>query len=278
MQAPNVDIVHDDVRRALQEDLQTGDINAELIAPDAIAEARVMTREACVLAGSAWADQVFQSIEAGVDIRWHYQDGDAVPANAALFHLRAKSRTLLSGERSALNFIQTLSATATQTARYVALIAHTQTKLLDTRKTIPGLRYAQKYAVLCGGGHNHRMGLFDAFLIKENHIAAAGGNISHAVQKARALYPERFLQVEVETEKQLAECVALKVPRVLLDNFSPERARAAVMQFGQEIELEASGGIDDQTLVDYAQAGVHFISVGSLTKHVRAIDLSMRFV
>jgi nicotinate-nucleotide pyrophosphorylase (carboxylating) len=278
MHAPNLDIVHVDVNRALQEDLATGDINAELIDANASAEARVITRERCVLAGSAWADQVFQAIEPGVKLRWHFQDGDQVPANAALFHLHAKSRTLLSGERSALNFIQTLSATATQTARYVALIAHTKTKLLDTRKTIPGLRYAQKYAVLCGGGHNHRMGLFDAFLIKENHIAAAGGSIGNAVRQARTLHPERFLQVEVETETQLAECVQLKVPRVLLDNFSPARAHAAVLQFGAEIELEASGGIDDQSLVAYAQAGVHFISVGSLTKHVRAIDLSMRFV
>jgi nicotinate-nucleotide pyrophosphorylase (carboxylating) len=262
---------------AVAEDIASGDINAELIAPQQMGRARIIAREAAVLSGRAWAEAAFLHFAADAKMIWHAQDGDRLEANSVLVEIQARARALLSAERTALNFLQTLSGTASTTAEYVARIAHTKTRLLDTRKTLPGLRDAQKYAVRCGGGWNHRIGLFDAFLLKENHIAAAG-SITAAVQKARALYPERLLQVEVETRAQLEECLALGVPRVLLDNFSPAQAAELVQWVNGRMELEASGGIDTDTLVAYAEAGVDFISLGSLTKHVRAVDLSLRFV
>jgi nicotinate-nucleotide pyrophosphorylase (carboxylating) len=272
---PDEECIQLAVRTALQEDLGTGDINAELIAADQLGSARIITREACVLAGVVYAQAAIDQF-AGVQTTWHASDGQMLAANDVLLTLHGPARALLSLERTVLNFLQTLSATATVTARYQALIQHTKARILDTRKTIPGLRLAQKYAVRCGGGMNHRMGLYDAFLLKENHIHAAG-SISNAVQKARSLYPDRFLQVEVENLAQIEECLALKVQRVLLDNFTPAQTKEIVDKVSGRMELESSGGIDDATLVAYAEAGVDFISIGSLTKHVRAIDLSMRF-
>lgn len=275
LMAPDPVQVGLDVLRALAEDLREGDVSAALIPTGRTAQARIITREPCVLAGRPWAAQALQVLDPQVQVQWMADDGAELEAGATLCTISGEARALLSSERTALNFLQTLSGTATATRRLQRLIAHTSTRLLDTRKTLPGLRHAQKYAVRAGGGHNHRIGLFDAYLIKENHLLAAG-SIEAAVHTARAQRPELLLQVEVETFEQLAQCVALGVPRVLLDNFSPQQARAAVDQYGELIELEASGGIDDHTLRAYAEAGVHFISVGALTKHVRAIDLSMR--
>ena len=263
------------VENAIAEDIGTGDINAELIPATQRGVARIIARQNFVLAGRPWAEAAFLHFAPDADMRWCAQDGQAVSANAVLLEIGARARALLSAERTALNFLQTLSGTASTTAHYVRLIAHTKTRLLDTRKTLPGLRDAQKYAVRCGGGLNHRIGLFDAFLLKENHIAAAG-SIRAAVVTARKLYPDRFLQVEVETRAQVEECLSLNVPRVLLDNFSPEQTADLVRWVAGQMELESSGGIDEQSLIAYAQAGVDFISIGSLTKHVRAVDLSMR--
>lgn len=268
--------VHANVQSAIAEDIDTGDINAELIPPQQGGRARIIVREDGVLAGRPWAEASFRHFAPDAEMTWRYHDGAHLRAGETLVEISAPARALLSAERTALNFLQTLSGTATTTARYVRLIAHTRTRLLDTRKTLPGLRDAQKYAVRCGGGHNHRIGLFDAFLLKENHIAAAG-SITAAVEKARRMYPDRFLQVEVETRAQLHECLNLGVARVLLDNFSPAQTAELVHEVNGRMELEASGGIDDQSLVAYAEAGVDFISIGSLTKHIRALDLSMRF-
>ena len=265
------------VENATAEDIGTGDINAELISATQAGIAKVIARQNFVLAGRPWAEATFLYFAPEATMRWCANDGEAVLANTVLLEIAAPARALLSGERTALNFLQTLSGTATTTAHYAGLIAHTQTRLLDTRKTLPGLRDAQKYAVRCGGGLNHRIGLFDAFLLKENHIAAAG-SISAAVLAARKLYPDRFLQVEVETRAQLEECLNLNVPRVLLDNFSPAQTAELVGFVDGRMELESSGGIDEQGLIAYAEAGVDFISIGSLTKHVRAVDLSMRMV
>jgi nicotinate-nucleotide pyrophosphorylase (carboxylating) len=264
------------VAAALAEDIGSGDINAQLIPAEQLGEARIIVREAGVLAGCEWANAALHHFDAAAKIHWQFADGDALAPGASVVSFTANARALLSAERTMLNFLQTLSGTATATARYVSLIAHTKTRLLDTRKTLPGLRDAQKYAVRCGAGYNHRIGLFDAYLLKENHIAAAG-SITAAVQRARTLHPERFLQVEVETRAQLEECLALGVARVLLDNFSPAQTAELVALVAGRMELEASGGIDDQRLLEYAHAGVDFISIGSLTKHVRALDFSMRF-
>jgi nicotinate-nucleotide pyrophosphorylase (carboxylating) len=263
------------VSSALAEDLGTGDINAELIPEGQLGQAKIITRETCVLAGKIYADAAIAKFE-GVAAHWQCHDGDQLGANDVILNLQGPARALLSLERTVLNFLQTLSATATVTAHYQTLVSHTRARILDTRKTIPGLRVAQKYAVRCGGGLNHRIGLFDAFLLKENHIHAAG-SISAAVGKARLMYPDRFLQVEVETLAQIDECLSLNVARVLLDNFSPLQTKEIVQHVNARMELESSGGIDERTLVAYAEAGVDFISIGSLTKHVRAIDLSMRF-
>ena len=265
------------VENAIAEDIGTGDINAELIPASQLGVARIIARQSFVLAGRPWAEAALLHFAPDAQMQWHANDGETVLADAVLLEITAPARALLSAERTALNFLQTLSGTATTTAYYARLIAHTKTRLLDTRKTLPGLRDAQKYAVRCGGGLNHRIGLFDAFLLKENHIAAAG-SIRAAVTTARALYPDRFLQVEVETRAQLEECLNLNVPRVLLDNFSPEQTAELVRFVAGRMELESSGGIDEQSLIAYAEAGVDFISIGSLTKHVRAVDLSMRMV
>ena len=265
------------VENAIAEDIGSGDINAELIPAGQKGTARIIARQDFVLAGRPWAQASFLHFAPNAQMQWCANDGETVQANSVLLEISAHSRALLSAERTALNFLQTLSGTATTTAHYVRLIAHTKTKLLDTRKTLPGLRDAQKYAVRCGGGFNHRIGLFDAFLLKENHIAAAG-SIRAAVYAARELCPNRFLQVEVETRAQLEECLSLGVPRVLLDNFSPEQTAELVRFVAGRMELESSGGIDEQSLIAYAEVGVDFISIGSLTKHLRAVDLSMRMV
>lgn len=265
------------VENAIAEDIATGDINAELIPAAQNGSAKIIARQDFVLAGRPWAEATFLHFAPDSHMQWSAADGETVLANSVLLDISAPARALLSAERTALNFLQTLSGAATTTAHYVRLIAHTKTRLLDTRKTLPGLRDAQKYAVRCGGGFNHRIGLFDAFLLKENHIAAAG-SIRAAVTAARKLYPDRFLQVEVETPAQLEECLHLNVPRVLLDNFSPAQTAELVRLVAGRMELESSGGIDEQSLIAYAEAGVDFISIGSLTKHVRAVDLSMRMV
>lgn len=264
-----------EVDRALAEDLGPGDANAALIDVSRLAVARIMLREHAVIAGVPWFDACFRSLDDAATIQWAVQEGASVEAEQVVVEVRGKARALLSAERSALNFLQLYSAVASEAARLQALIAHTKAKVLDTRKTLPGLRYGQKYAVRVGGGSNHRFGLFDAILLKENHLAAAG-SLAAAVRAARVQFPGLPLQVEVENFAQLRECLELQVPRVLLDNFSVAMVREAVELVSGQMKLEASGGITDSSLVAYAEAGVDFVSIGALTKHVRAVDLSMR--
>lgn len=267
--------IADDVRRALTEDLGAGDVTAALLPADSSSAATVITREDAVLCGTAWFDAVFAQLDSSVRISWLEQDGDDIQAGQELCRLCGPTRALLSGERCALNFLQTLSATATATRRYVAAIAGTGAQILDTRKTIPGLRTAQKYAVRCGGGRNHRMGLYDAILIKENHIAAAG-SIERAVSSARQLHPGLSIEVEVENLAQLSQALAACTDIILLDNFSIDDLPAAVALNAGRAKLEASGGITLDNVRAIASTGVDFISVGSLTKHVHAVDLSLR--
>ena len=270
-------LIEDDVQRALAEDVGSGDLTAQLV-PDADAHAELLTREDAVLCGTAWFDEVFRQLDARVRVTWYKHDGDRVAANTLLCRLDGPARTLLSGERCALNFLQTLSGTATLTARYVETLRGTRAKLLDTRKTLPGLRRAQKYAVVCGGGHNHRLGLYDAVLIKENHIAAAG-SVSAALARARAaVTPDIPVEIEVETLTQLREALDAGAARILLDNFDLARLTAAVRETAGRAALEASGGITLDNIRAIAETGVDYISVGSLTKHLRAIDLSLRFL
>ncbi|MFO1493178.1 MAG: carboxylating nicotinate-nucleotide diphosphorylase [Lysobacterales bacterium] len=270
-------LIEADVARALAEDLGTGDVSAALIDPEARGSAQVITREAMVLAGSAWFEQCFRALDGEIRIDWQYADGDTVTAGSPLCRLHGRSRALLSGERSALNFLQTLSATASTTAHHVALLAGTRTRVLDTRKTLPGLRQAQKYAVRVGGGCNHRMGLFDAVLIKENHIAAAGG-IAAAITRARALWPGLMVEIEVETLQEYRIALAARPDRIMLDELSAADLRQAIAERPAGIELELSGGINAERLREIAQLGVDYVSIGALTKHVRAIDLSMRWL
>ena len=265
------------VQQALHEDIRTGDINALLIPESRQATAQVISRESAILAGSAWFNAVFQQIDPSLKIQWEVQEGQEVSPNQRLCTLSGAARTLLTGERTALNFLQVLSGTATQARRYVQAVQHTHAKILDTRKTLPCLRSAQKYAVLCAGGVNHRMGLYDAFLLKENHIAAAG-SISAAVAAAQKLHPELPIEVEVETLAQIPEAIAAGATRLLLDNFTLEMLRKAVALVQGKVSLEASGGVNLETVVAIAETGVDFISVGAMTKDVRALDLSMRIV
>lgn len=264
------------VATALREDVGSGDLTAQLIPADRTARATVITREDAVLCGTAWFDEVFRQIDPRVSVAWSARDADRVRADQRLCTLAGPARALLTGERSALNFLQMLSAAATVTRKYVDTVAGTKCRILDTRKTIPGLRVAQKYAVRCGGGTNHRIGLFDAILVKENHIAAAG-SIANAVAESRRLDSKLLLEVEVENLTQLREALDARVDRVLLDNFSLEQMREAVQITSGRTELEASGNLSLETLRAVAETGVDFISVGGLTKHVRAVDLSMRF-
>ena len=265
-----------DVRRALEEDLGSGDITAGLITAGRIWKARVISRESAILCGRNWFDAVFHHLDSGVDIRWYAHDGDAITTDQQLCMLEGPARALLSGERAALNFLQTLSGTATVAHAYASRVQGLSTRVLDTRKTIPGLRRAQKYAVRCGGCHNHRLGLYDAFLIKENHIAACG-SIGAAIEAARALDEQLPVEIEVENLDGLQQALRAGADRVLLDNFSIEQLREAVAVNAGRAQLEASGGITLDNLRDYAGTGVDYISIGALTKHLRAIDLSMRF-
>lgn len=268
------------VSTALHEDVGNRDITSDLIPADAHIRATVVSRENMTLAGRAWAEEVFRQVDDSIKSIWEFSDGDSVPAEASLFSLRGPARSILTAERTALNFLQLLSATATVTAQYVAAIAGTTCQILDTRKTIPCLRLAQKYAVLCGGGVNHRFGLYDAILIKENHILSAGG-ITKAVKTARQMHPEMPIEVEVESMDELSEALLAGVDRILLDNFSPEMLAEAValnrVEGSPAAELEASGGVTIDAVRRIASSGVDAVSVGALTKNVRAVDLSMRF-
>lgn len=261
---------------ALLEDVRTGDITAELIDPTTPATGRVITREAGVMSGIPWAEQTRSKVDAELEIDWQVADGDVLEANQTLFTISGKARSILTAERTILNFIQLLAGTATQTASYVAGVAGTNAKVLDTRKTLPGLRLAQKYAVTCGGGHNHRIGLFDAFLIKENHIAAAG-SVTAAVTTAARNHPELPIEVEVERMEQLREAIAAGADIVMLDNFTVAQTRDAVEEVAGRVKLEASGNVDEKTITDIARTGIDYISIGNLTKKVVPLDLSMRF-
>ena len=266
--------MEDDVRRALNEDIGTGDLSAALL-PDRPAQARIIAREPAVICGLPWALRCFAALDPQALFELPVHDGDRVTVDAVVLTIHAHSRALVSAERSALNFLQTLSGTATETARYADAVAGTCTRLLDTRKTLPGLRLAQKYAVRAGGGNNHRMGLYDAVLIKENHIAAAG-SIAAAVSAARRAGAGRFIEVEVESLEELEQAIAAGVERIMLDEFGwDDLARAIELNAGRAA-LEISGSMDLDRVRRAAQLGVDYISVGALTKHVRAIDLSMR--
>ncbi len=263
------------VTQALVEDIASGDITAELIGADVQARSRIVTREDGILCGTAFALEAFQQIDPSCHVEWAAQDGDAIAADSLVCTLSGPARALLTGERTALNFLQLLSGTASTAGQYAARVAHTGVKLLDTRKTVPGLRLAQKYAVTCGGCYNHRIGLFDAFLIKENHISAAG-SIAKAVAAARDVAPDKPVEVEVENEAELEQALTAGADRIMLDNFTLEALRDAVSHTAGSADLEASGNVTDETLVAIAETGVDFISIGALTKHVRALDLSMR--
>ncbi|MCK9637911.1 MAG: carboxylating nicotinate-nucleotide diphosphorylase [Methylobacter tundripaludum] len=263
-----------EIKSFLEEDIGSGDITAAIIPEEMTAEAEVVTREDMVLCGQAWFDAVFKSLDANVNINWLAAEGEAVGKNTLLCKLDGPARALLSGERTALNLLQTLSATATVARQYADAVSGTGCKVLDTRKTIPGLRNAQKYAVACGGCYNHRIGLYDGVLIKENHIIAAG-SIGLAIQAARELTSVP-VEVEVESMQEFIEAVAAKPDRIMLDNFSLEDMAAAVKLNAGAIELEASGNIGLDNIKIIAETGVDYISIGALTKHVRAVDLSMR--
>ncbi|MCV6624733.1 MAG: carboxylating nicotinate-nucleotide diphosphorylase [Cellvibrionaceae bacterium] len=266
------------VRTALAEDVGSGDITAALIAAEQMASARVITREDCIVCGRAWVDEVFAQLDPEVELLWQVADGDRVSADTELYQLRGRARSLLTGERAALNFLQLFSGTATRAAYYAGLVGHTQVKVLDTRKTIPGLRFGQKYAVTQGGCHNHRIGLFDAYLIKENHIAACGG-IAQAVAQARHNSPGKAVEVEVENFAELQQALAAGCDIIMLDNFNNEQLREAVdlnKQQQNPAKLEASGNVNQHTIVGIAETGVDYISIGALTKDCKAVDLSMR--
>jgi len=272
---PSATHIAADIEHAFAEDLGPGDATAELLPADAHANAELTCREAAVIAGTAWFDACFRRLDPSVQIDWLARDGERVAAGAVICRLSGQARSLVSAERSALNFLQLLSGTATITADYVAAVAGTATRVLDTRKTVPGLRLAQKYAVRCGGGHNHRIGLYDAILVKENHIIAAGG-IAAAVQAARRLHPKLLLEVEVENLDELSQALDAGVDRIMLDNFSPPQMIEAVRHTAGRVPLEVSGNVSLDTIGEFARTGVDFISVGALTKHVRAVDLSLR--
>ncbi|MEH6358201.1 MAG: carboxylating nicotinate-nucleotide diphosphorylase [Pseudomonadales bacterium] len=269
--------IKNNVSSALEEDIGSGDISAQLIAPTSLAKATIISREAATICGIDWANEVFQQVDPAIQASWHVRDGEQVLADQVLVTLSGPARALLTAERSAMNFLQTLSGTATLCNRYAALIANTSVKLLDTRKTIPGLRIAQKYAVTCGSCFNHRIGLYDAFLIKENHIAACG-SIAQAIATARNNEPEKLVEVEVENLDELQQALAANADTVMLDNFSLSDMQTAVATVSGRCKLEASGNVTDQTLLPIAQTGVDYISIGALTKDCKAIDLSMRFI
>jgi nicotinate-nucleotide pyrophosphorylase (carboxylating) len=276
LQPPDPALVTANVARSLAEDIGGGDVTADLL-PDAPANAHVVCKqEAAVIAGRPWFDATFLALDPDAQISWSVGEGTRVTSGTVICRLHARSRTLLSGERTALNFLQTLSATATATARFVDAVRGTRARILDTRKTLPGLRLAQKYAVRAGGGCNHRLGLYDAMMVKENHILAAG-SLEAAVGNARALHPGVPLIVEVENLDELDRALRARPERILLDEFSMDDLREAVRRADGQVPLEVSGGVDLTTVRAIAQTGVNCISIGALTKHVQAIDLSMRF-
>jgi len=263
------------VRAALAEDIGGGDLTAALIPPARRARARIVARETGVLCGRPWVDETFAQLDPGVTLTWHVEDGDRVEDGTMLLELEGSARSIVTGERTALNFLQLLSGTATSAAAHAELVAGTGLQLLDTRKTVPGLRTAQKYAVRCGGCGNHRIGLFDAYLIKENHIAAAG-SISAAVRAARSLGPDRPVEVEVETLDELDQALTAGADLIMLDEFSDDDTREAVCRTAGRAKLEASGSMTAERLPQLAALGVDYVSMGALTKHVRALDLSLR--
>ena len=267
------------VKLALKEDIATGDVTADLIPKENQSSATVICRDDAVLSGVAWFNEVFSQIGSDVKIKWNFKDGDQIKANSILCTLSGNARAVLSGERAALNFVQTLSATATLTNQFVEKIVGTKTKILDTRKTLPNLRNAQKYAVLCGGGKNHRIGLYDMILIKENHIMAAG-SISKAVAQAKKLHPSIKVEVETENLAEFREASKAGADIIMLDNFDLKLMREAVEEDktnGGKIKLEASGGVNLKTVSGIAETGVDFISVGQITKDIYAVDLSMKY-
>jgi nicotinate-nucleotide pyrophosphorylase (carboxylating) len=274
--ADNSALFKQQIVAALQ-DLAQQDITANLIGKNTQATAMIITREDIVVCGKKWAHQAFSIIDPSVDLTWHCEDGQHVKANSKLVDIKGSARAILTAERSALNFLQMLSGTATTTAKYVAYLAGTNTVLLDTRKTIPGFRQAQKYAVACGGGKNHRMGLFDAFLIKENHIKACG-SITNAIFQAKALHPKKTVEIEVESLDELRQAIAAGADIVMLDNFSTEQIHSAVSINNQQCKLEVSGNITQHRLAELAKTRVDFVSTGAITKHVRAVDLSLLIV
>ncbi len=266
------------VSTAIEEDYGGRDLTAELVDIEHQSTADIITRNRAVIAGRPWVDEVFRQIDDQVILEWHIEDGDLVQPEGLLLTITGCSRSLLTAERTALNFLQTLSGTATRTRHYVDLVKHTNVTLLDTRKTIPGLRLAQKYAVKIAGADNHRIGLFDAFLIKENHILAAG-SIAAAIERARKLEPKARVEVEVETLDELQQAIDAQPDWIMLDNFSPAELCKAIESNNTNIKLEASGGIEQESdLIRIAESGVDYISIGALTKHCEAIDLSMRFI
>ena len=280
-----IDQIQADIEKSVQialtedigPDLVNGDITAQLIPESSQSHARIISRDQAVIAGCAWVNEVFKQLDSSVEVIWHIKEGQQVKPNDTLFELKGSSRSLLTGERSALNFLQTLSAVATKCQSYSDKVKHTQVKLLDTRKTIPGLRTALKYAVTVGGCHNHRIGLFDAFLIKENHINACG-TIRQAIEQAHQIAPGKPVEVEVESFDELDQALQAGADIIMLDNFSIKDTKKAVSLASGKAKLEASGGITDETLVNIAETGVDFISIGVLTKDITAVDLSMRMV
>lgn len=270
------DIIKENVRAALTEDIGSGDLTAALIPDSLEAEAWVISREPAVICGVAWVNEVFRQLDSQVEVEWRVVDGDQVSPDTELFRLSGSARALLTGERTALNFLQTLSGVATEARRWADAVAGLPVKILDTRKTLPGLRDAQKYAVVCGGCHNHRHGLYDGVLIKENHILAAG-SITQAVEKVRPYAQGKPVEVEVESLVELNEALNVSADIIMLDNFSLEQIREAVALAKGKAELEVSGNVELDTVRPLAETGVDFISTGTLTKHLRAVDLSMRF-
>lgn len=270
-------IVAEDVRRALAEDVKTGDLTAALIPAHQMAHAHVITREDAVICGTSWFDETFRQTDSSIHIEWSVRDGQSIKAGQELCRLQGPARGILTAERTGLNFLQTLSATATAAQRYAEAVRGTRTVILDTRKTLPGLRLAQKYAVRCAGAQNHRLGLYDGILIKENHIAAAG-SIAAAIQSAKKTAATGvFIEIEVETLEQLHEALKAGAERILLDNFSIEEIRRAVSETRGRAKLEVSGGVTLATIRTLAETGVDYISIGDITKNVKAVDLSMRF-
>lgn len=270
------------VSNALKEDLgqvvdYKQDITGQLLSPNSQADARIITREDGIFCGQQWLDEVFKQLGGQVSVTWHVNDGDKVTANQLLCEMSGPSQVLLTGERTALNFIQTLSSVSTVTAKYVAELEGTRTKLLDTRKTIPGLRSALKYAVLMGGGFNHRLGLSDAYLIKENHIISAG-SVTQAVKLARQAHPTVPIEVEVESLDELLQAIKADADIIMLDNFTVTMMKEAVVLTAGKAALEVSGDVTLETIKEFAETGVDFVSVGALTKHIKAMDLSMRFI